>query len=155
VNKLLFPPLVKDKWGEPPMIPRLATLVKQVAELCKVGLKACHCAEEFILRRNHPLCRREKLAFECPWLVDLNRKPADGKIFIIQVLLITMCYSDLIHSFFYSALTNTEIDRLVRYLFDKDLLIPRPNSVLTPYCAKNPPPLVRTITFFILHLIYD
>jgi hypothetical protein len=66
-----------------------------------------------------------------------------------------ICYSDLIHSFFCSDLTKTEINQLVGYLFDKDPPVPWPNSVLTPYCAENPAPLVRSITFFILHLIYD
>jgi hypothetical protein len=65
-----------------------------------------------------------------------------------------ICYSDLMHSFFCSALTKTEIDQLVGYLFDKDPPVLWPNSMLAPYCAKNPP-LVRTITFFILHLVYD
>jgi hypothetical protein len=50
VNKLLFPPLVKDKWGEPLMTPCLAALVKRVSELREAGLKAHHCAEEFTIR---------------------------------------------------------------------------------------------------------
>jgi hypothetical protein len=50
VNKLLFPPLVKDKRGEPPMILCLVALVKQVAELREAGLKACHRIEEFTLQ---------------------------------------------------------------------------------------------------------
>jgi hypothetical protein len=29
------------------MTPRLAALVKRVAELCEAGLKVCHCVEEF------------------------------------------------------------------------------------------------------------
>jgi hypothetical protein len=66
-----------------------------------------------------------------------------------------ICYSYLIHSFFCSALTKTEIDRLVGYLFDKDPPVPQSNSVSAPYCNENPPPLVMTITFLILHLIYD
>jgi hypothetical protein len=32
------------------MTPRLAALVKWVAELHKAGLKACHCVEEFTLQ---------------------------------------------------------------------------------------------------------
>jgi hypothetical protein len=139
VNKLLFPPLVKDKWGEQPMTLRLAALVKQVAEL----------------RQIRPLGHREKLAFEYPRLADLNREPTDGKIFILQVLLVMIYCSDLIHPLFCSALMKTEIDQLVGYLFNKDPPVPWPNSVPAPYCAENPPPLVMTITFFILHLIYD
>jgi hypothetical protein len=49
VNKLLFLPFVKDKLGEPTMMPRLAALVERVAELREAELKACHCAEEFTL----------------------------------------------------------------------------------------------------------
>jgi hypothetical protein len=47
MNKFLFRPLIKDKQGEPPMTPRLATLVKRVVELHEAELKACHYAEEF------------------------------------------------------------------------------------------------------------
>jgi hypothetical protein len=54
VNKLLFPPNINNKWSEPKMTTRLTTLIKQVAELHEAGLKACHCAEEFNLRRIHP-----------------------------------------------------------------------------------------------------
>jgi hypothetical protein len=50
VNKLLFPPFVKDKWGRPLMTPRLAALVKRVAKLREAGLKACHYDKEFTLR---------------------------------------------------------------------------------------------------------
>jgi hypothetical protein len=142
VNKLLFPPL-------------LTSLIKRVAKLCKAGLKTYHCAEEFTLRQIRPLGHREKLAFECPWLADPSREPTDGKIFTPHVLPVTICYSDLIHSFFCLALNKAEIDRLVGHLFNKDLPVPRPNTVPMPYCTKNPPPLVRTIAFFILHLIYD
>jgi hypothetical protein len=155
VNKLLFPPFVKDKRDEPTMTPCLAALIKQVAELHKARLKACHCTEEFTLQRIHPLGRREKMAFECPRLADPSREPVDGKILTPQVLPVTIYYSDLIHSFFCSALTKEEIDRLVGHLFDKDLPVPWPDTVSVPYCTENPPPLVRTIAFFILHLIYD
>jgi hypothetical protein len=51
---------------------------------------------------------------------DPSREPGDGKIFTLQVLRVTICYSDLIHSFFCLALTKVEIDRLVGHLFDKD-----------------------------------
>jgi hypothetical protein len=50
VNKLLFPPKVKDKRGDPKVTPRLAVLIKRVAELRQAGLKACHCAKEFTLQ---------------------------------------------------------------------------------------------------------
>jgi hypothetical protein len=66
-----------------------------------------------------------------------------------------ICYSDITHSFFWLALTKVEIDRLVGHLFNKDPPVLRHNIVPMPYCTKNPPPLVRTIAFFILHLIYD
>jgi hypothetical protein len=157
VNKLMFFLLVKDKRGEPPKTLRLTTLVKRVVELREAELKSCHYTEEFTLRWIHPLGHREKLAFEYPWLGDLNREPANGKMFILHVLPVTIYYSDLIHSFFYSTLTKIKIDQLVGYLFDKDPPVPRLNSVPAPApdCAENPPPLVRTITFFILYLIYD
>jgi hypothetical protein len=66
-----------------------------------------------------------------------------------------ICYSNLIHSFFCLALTKAEIDRLVGNLFDKDPLVPQLDIVPMLYCTKNPPPLVRTIAIFILHMIYD
>jgi hypothetical protein len=66
VNKLMFPPAIKNKRSEPPMIDRLAALTKRVAELRQASLEACHCVEEFYLRWIHPLGRRKKLAFECP-----------------------------------------------------------------------------------------
>jgi hypothetical protein len=81
VNKLMFPPFIKDKRGEPTMTPRLVALVKRVAELRETGLKACHCAEEFTLWRIRPLGRREKHALDCSRLADPSREPADGKIF--------------------------------------------------------------------------
>jgi hypothetical protein len=66
VNKVLFPPAIKDQRKEPPMTDRLAALVRRVAELRQARLEACHCAEEFYLRRIHPLGRRKTLAFESP-----------------------------------------------------------------------------------------
>jgi hypothetical protein len=50
VNKLLFPPAIKDQRKESPMTDHLAALVRCVTELRQVGLEACHCAEEFYLR---------------------------------------------------------------------------------------------------------
>jgi hypothetical protein len=52
VNKLLFPPTVKNKWKEPPKIDRLAALAKRQA-----GLDVCHCVEEFHLQQIRPLGR--------------------------------------------------------------------------------------------------
>jgi hypothetical protein len=49
VNKLLFPPVIKNKRSEPLMIDRLAVLTMCVAELCQASLKVCHCVEEFYL----------------------------------------------------------------------------------------------------------
>jgi hypothetical protein len=63
------------------MTPRLATLVKRVAELRAAGLQVCHCVEEFTLRWIHPLGRREKLAYDYSWLAGLSREPAAGNIF--------------------------------------------------------------------------
>jgi hypothetical protein len=51
----VVPPLVDNKRGEPKMTLRLAALVKRVAELCTVDVRACHCVEEFTLRWIHPL----------------------------------------------------------------------------------------------------
>jgi hypothetical protein len=95
------------------------------------------------------------MAFDCPQLADPSREAADGKIFTLQVLPATICYSNLIHSFFCSTLTKVEIDRLVGHLFDKDPPVSRPNTVHMPYCTENPLPPMRTIAFFILHLTYD
>jgi hypothetical protein len=49
-NRIMFPPIIKDKQNEPPMNDRLTALVKQSAELLEVGLKACHYVEEFHVR---------------------------------------------------------------------------------------------------------
>jgi hypothetical protein len=72
--------LVENKGKEPETTPCLEALVKRVIELHWAGLEVCHCAEEFTLRRILPLDRREKLAFECPWLANPNRDPLAGKI---------------------------------------------------------------------------
>jgi hypothetical protein len=50
-NKHLLPLLIKDRWKGPKEMPHLRALVKQVLELRRLGLKACHCAEGFILWR--------------------------------------------------------------------------------------------------------
>jgi hypothetical protein len=55
------------------MTPRLAALVKWVIELRDASLQACHCVEEFTLRRIRPLGRWDKLAYECTRLADPNR----------------------------------------------------------------------------------
>jgi hypothetical protein len=78
VNKLLFPPAIKNKRSEPPMTNRLAVLTKRVAELRQDGLKACHCIEEFYLRWIHLLDHRKKLAFECLRLADPRHEPSEG-----------------------------------------------------------------------------
>jgi hypothetical protein len=66
VNKLLFPPAIKNKRSEPPMTDRLAALTKCVTELRQADLEACHCVKEFYLQWIRPLVHRKKLAFECP-----------------------------------------------------------------------------------------
>jgi hypothetical protein len=63
------------------MTPHLVALVKRVAELCDIGLRVCHCVEEFTLQHIRPLDRWEKLAYDCPWLADASREPAAGKMF--------------------------------------------------------------------------
>jgi hypothetical protein len=65
VNKLLFPPAIKNKRMEPSITDRLATLTKRVAELRQAGLEACHCVKEFYVRWIHPLGHRKTLTFKC------------------------------------------------------------------------------------------
>jgi hypothetical protein len=50
VNKLLFPPAIKNKRMESPMIDPLATLIKRVTKLRQASLEVCHRVEEFYLR---------------------------------------------------------------------------------------------------------
>jgi hypothetical protein len=54
VNKLLFPPAIKNKLMEPLMTDRLAVLIKHVAKLRQAGLEVCHCVKEFYLQWIHP-----------------------------------------------------------------------------------------------------
>jgi hypothetical protein len=49
-NMLMFSPIIKDKWNEPPMNSCLSALVKRMAELREVELRVCHCVEEFLLQ---------------------------------------------------------------------------------------------------------
>jgi hypothetical protein len=70
-----------NKWGETKMTPRLATLVKRVAELRDTGLQACHCIEEFTLQWIRPLGHRDMLAYGCPWFDNVRREPTARKIF--------------------------------------------------------------------------
>jgi hypothetical protein len=49
MNKHLLPLLIKDKQKSTEEMPHLKALVKRVTELHRLGLDACHCAEEFIL----------------------------------------------------------------------------------------------------------
>jgi hypothetical protein len=100
VNKLLFPPAIKDQRKEPLMTDRLAALVSRAAEPRQGGLEACHCAEEFYLRRIHPLSRRKTLAFESPRLADPSRDPLSGKIFIFSFNTECHLYPDLTYSSF-------------------------------------------------------
>jgi hypothetical protein len=81
-NKHLLLPQIDDKRGEGGLeiTSHLIALVKRVIELRQADLRVCHCAEEFTLRWIRPLDRREKRAYECSWLADLTREPAEGKI---------------------------------------------------------------------------
>jgi hypothetical protein len=63
------------------MTPRLAALVKRVAELHDYGLRACYCAKEFTLRWIRPLGHQEKPTYECPRLSNPSCEPTAGKIF--------------------------------------------------------------------------
>jgi hypothetical protein len=100
VNKLLFPSAIKDQRKESSMTDRLAALVRRVAELRQAGLEACHCAEEFYLRRIRPLGRRKTLAFESPRLADPSRNPLPGNIFIFSFNDECHLYPDLTYSSF-------------------------------------------------------
>jgi hypothetical protein len=84
VNKLLFPPAIKNKRLEPPMTDRLAVPTKRDTELCQAGLEACHCIEEFYLRWIRPLDRKKKLAFKCLRMADPYRKPSKGCPFVFS-----------------------------------------------------------------------
>jgi hypothetical protein len=101
VNKLMFPPAIKDQRKEPLMTDRLAALVRRIAELRQAGLKACHCAEEFYLRRIRPLGHRKTLAFESPQLADPSRDPLPGSIFIFSFNAECHLYHDLTYSSFF------------------------------------------------------
>jgi hypothetical protein len=74
VKRHLLPPLIDKKRRELKMTPRLAALVKWVAELYHSDLRACHCSEEFTLWWIHPLGHRE-----CPRLADPSRDSAADK----------------------------------------------------------------------------
>jgi hypothetical protein len=100
VNKLMFPPAIKDQRKEPSMTDRLAALVRRVAELRQAGLEACHCGEEFYLRWIHPLGRRKTLAFKSPRLADPSRDPLPGNIFILTFNAECNLYHDLTYSSF-------------------------------------------------------
>jgi hypothetical protein len=83
VNKLLLPPAIKNKQMEHSMTNRLAALIKRVAEPCQVSLEACHCVDEFYLRRIHPLERWKTLAFECSGMTDPSRDPSEGDLLVL------------------------------------------------------------------------
>jgi hypothetical protein len=82
------------------MTDRLAALVRRIAELRQVGLEACHCAEEFYLRRIRPLSRRKTLAFESPRLANPSRDPLLGNIFIFSFNAECHLYLNLTYSSF-------------------------------------------------------
>jgi hypothetical protein len=92
VKKHLLPLHINDKRGEPKMTLRLAPLVNWVTELYKADLRACHCVEEFTLQRIHPLGRREKLAYECSWLIDPSRDHVDGKILTSFIVVVDLTF---------------------------------------------------------------
>jgi hypothetical protein len=55
MKRHLLASLIDKKRGEPKMTPCLTAMVRRVAELHDVDFWACHYAEEFTLRRIHPL----------------------------------------------------------------------------------------------------
>jgi hypothetical protein len=103
-NKLLFPPVIKAKRREPPMNSRLAALVKHVAELHEAKHKACHCIEEFHLRRIRPL------GHECLQKADPNCEPTDGKLSILSLKYWGYYYPDLTLLLSCVVLSQEEID---------------------------------------------
>jgi hypothetical protein len=100
VNKLLFPPAIKDQRKEPPMTDCLAALVRRVTELRQAGLEARHCSEEFYLRRIRPLGCRKTLSFKSPRLADPSHNPLPGNIFIFSFNVECHLYPDLTYSSF-------------------------------------------------------
>jgi hypothetical protein len=67
------------------MTNRLAALVKRIAKLHLARLEACHCVEEFHLRRIHPLSHRKTQAFKCPRMADPSHDPSEGNIFVLSL----------------------------------------------------------------------
>jgi hypothetical protein len=143
VNKHLFPSFIDDKQSEPKMMLRLVALVKRVAELHETGLWACHCSEELTLMWIHSLGRREKLAYECPWLADPSREPAASKIFTLTFYILMVCFLNLTCYVYCTALNQEEIDQVMAHLFDKDLPTPQPAGVHVPFSNENLPPEVK------------
>jgi hypothetical protein len=117
------------------MMPCLQVMINRVAELHQAGLRACHCAEEFTLRRILPLGRQEKLAYECSWFANPNREPVDGKI-------LTSFATNIELIFRYD---NIKF-QLMSYMFDKSPPTERPNSVPAPFYSENPPPEVGILS---------
>jgi hypothetical protein len=72
VNKLLFPPAIKNKRSEPPMTNRLVALTKHVAELRQAGLEACHCVKEFYLWWIPTVSLRKVIPLSFLCIVDNN-----------------------------------------------------------------------------------
>jgi hypothetical protein len=104
----------------------LDALLKHVVELRETRLKVCHCIEEFHLQRIHPLGRRDKCAYECPWMADPNREPTDGKFSILSLKYWGYNYPDMTFLLSCIVLSQEEVDWLVGRLFDKDPPIARP-----------------------------
>jgi hypothetical protein len=87
MNKHFLPSLIANKWKAPEDSYWLKALVKQVTKLCRVGLEARHCAEDFILHRIRPLGHRDKLVFECLRFADPSHNPSGVKGFLVLTLL--------------------------------------------------------------------
>jgi hypothetical protein len=84
VNKLLFPPAIKNKRMEPPMTDRLAALTKRVAELRQANHEVCHCVEEFYVQWIRPLGRHKVLAFEWLRMAEPCRESSEGCFFVLS-----------------------------------------------------------------------
>jgi hypothetical protein len=134
------------------MTPCLAALVKRVVVLHDIGLRACHWVKEFTIWRIRPLCRRDKLAYECLRLADPSRELADSKVFNSIYCCWWCDILVLIGSLYHIVLTGDEVLQLVSRLFDKYPSTGRPTSMLVPFFSENPHPLVRASIF--IDLLY-
>jgi hypothetical protein len=63
-----------------------------------------------------------------------------------------ICHSDLINSLLCTSQTQTEIDRFMGRLFDKEPPTVRSASVSAPSSSENPPSIGFTVSFGLLYI---